>query len=72
MTIPVEFRRKLGIKKGTRVFFEEKNNDIIIHPITASFYDRYCGFLRGSYLLKALKQSRRSEKQHERRKFGKH
>ena len=70
--IPVSLRRRTGVKPGTRVFFEEKDGDIIIHPITAAFYDRHCGFLKGSSLLEALERSRRSEKQHEYRKFGKH
>ena len=31
-TIPAPVRRKLGIKPGQKVIFEEKNGDIILHP----------------------------------------
>lgn len=34
MTIPVEIRRKLGIKPGTRILFEERGDTIVAHPLT--------------------------------------
>lgn len=34
ITIPVWIRKKLGIKPGTKVLFEEKGDEIIAHPIT--------------------------------------
>lgn len=34
ITIPIEIRKKLGIKPGTKVLFEEKGDEIIAHPIT--------------------------------------
>jgi bifunctional DNA-binding transcriptional regulator/antitoxin component of YhaV-PrlF toxin-antitoxin module len=68
--IPVNLRRKVGIKKGTPVLMEEKNGDIIMHPITPEFYDRYYGWLKGGNLLKVLEQSRREEKEHEDRKIA--
>ena len=68
--IPVEIRRKVGIRKGTRVFIEEKNGDIIVHPVTADFYDRCFGMFKGSGLVKELEKMRREEKEYEERKFG--
>ena len=65
IVIPVRLREKLGINKGTRVFFEEKGGDIVIHPATPDFYERTCGILKGGGLLKALAESRRKEKEHE-------
>ena len=65
IVIPANLRKLVGIEKGTRVFLEEKNGDIIVHPATPSFYERNCGILKGGKLLKALRDSRRREKEEE-------
>ncbi|OGX03059.1 MAG: hypothetical protein A3G87_05295 [Omnitrophica bacterium RIFCSPLOWO2_12_FULL_50_11] len=69
IVIPATLRRKVGIKQGTRVFLEEKNGDIIVHPATPEFYDRTFGILKGSGLVRALEESRRKEREHEERKI---
>ena len=69
IVIPSRLRKKVGIKQGTRVFLEEKNGDIIVHPATPEFYDRTRGILKGGGLVKLLEESRRKEKEHEERKF---
>ena len=69
IVIPATLRRKVGIKQGTRVFLEEKNGDIIVHPATPEFYDRTFGILKGSGLVRALEESRREEREHEERKI---
>ena len=65
IVIPVEIRKKVGINPGTKVFLEEKNGDIIVHPATASFYDRYFGMFKNGGLLKALETERKKEKKRE-------
>ena len=65
IVIPVSLRRRTGIKKGTRVFLEEKGGDIIVHPATPEFYERTFGVLKGGGLVRALEESRRKEKEHE-------
>ncbi len=65
IVIPVKLRKKVGIKKGTKVFLEEKNGDIIVHPATPEFYDRTFGILKGSGLVKDLEESRRKDKERE-------
>ena len=70
LLIPVSLRRKVGIKKGTRVFLEEKNGDIIVHPVTPDFYERNFGILKGGGLLKLLKEDRRKEKDDEDRRIA--
>ena len=70
--IPVRLRKKAGIKKGTRVFLEEKDGDIIVHPVTAVFYERTYGILKGGGLVKLLEEERRKEKGHEDRKITGH
>ena len=65
MVIPARLRKRVGIKEGTKVFLEEKNGDLIIHPATAEFYDRTFGFLKGGGLTKALEESRRADNERE-------
>lgn len=70
MVIPSRLRKKVGIEEGTKVFLEEKNGDIIIHPATPGFYDRTFGFLKGGGLTQALEESRREDREREERKIG--
>lgn len=70
IVIPSRLRKKVGIKQGTKVFLEEKNGDIIVHPATPEFYDRTRGILKGGGLVKLLEESRRKEKEHEERKIA--
>ena len=71
IVIPVEIRRKIGIRQGTKVFLEEKNGDIIVHPATTDFYERACGILKGGGLTKMLLAERQKEKTREESKFAK-
>ena len=71
IVIPVAIRNKVGIHKGTKVFLEEKNGDIIVHPVTEDFYRKTFGVFKGSGLLKMLEEDRRREKEHEEKKFAK-
>ena len=65
IVIPARLRKKIGLKEGTRVFIEEKNGDIVIHPATPDFYDRLKGVLKGGHLVKTLEESRRKDKERE-------
>lgn len=69
IVIPAKLRKKAGIRKGTRVFLEEKDGDIIVHPATPEFYDRTYGVLKGGGLVKTLEESRRKEKEREESKI---
>ena len=70
IVIPVEIRKKIGIHKGTRVFFEEKDGTILVHPSTVDFIEKTCGIFKGSGLLKLLMEDREKEKRREERKLG--
>jgi len=62
VVIPAKLRKKVGLKKGTRVYMEERNGDIIIHPATPEFYDRMFGMFKdGPSLTKALEASREED-----------
>ena len=65
IVIPVRLRRKVGLKKGTKVFLEEKNGDIIVHPATSDFFERAYGILKGGGAVKFLEESRRKDKRSE-------
>ena len=71
IVIPAPIRRKVGLKKGTRVFIEERNGDIVVHPATANFYDRCFGMFKGAGLLKLLERERQKETDREDLKLGK-
>lgn len=47
VVIPAKLRRKLGIKQGTRVVFDEKNSTIVIRPITEAYVGSLQGMLAG-------------------------
>lgn len=45
VVIPAKLRRKLGIKPGTRLMFDEKNSQMIVRPITEAYIDSIQGML---------------------------
>ncbi len=61
LVIPVELRRKHGIKAGTKVhFLEDEFGRIVLQPITEEYIDRVMGVLAGGPdLLAALREERR-------------
>lgn len=65
VVIPVQLRKKAGIKPGTKVFLEENQGNIIIHPATPDFYKRHYGLLKGGQLTELLEKMRKKEKTHE-------
>ncbi|NCO33912.1 MAG: AbrB/MazE/SpoVT family DNA-binding domain-containing protein [Armatimonadetes bacterium] len=64
IVIPSSLRRKFGIKEGTRIQIaaDEKNQRIILTPITRE----YVHSLRGTYKGKGLVKALMAEKQRER------
>ncbi len=48
LVIPAELRRRLGIRKGTRVAITEENGRLILQPITEKFINSMYGCLKGS------------------------
>jgi AbrB family looped-hinge helix DNA binding protein len=46
LVIPVRFRKRLGIKKGTTVAFSEEGGRLVIQPITAEFISQIRGSLK--------------------------
>jgi len=63
IVIPSRMRRKLNIKKGTRLYIEEKSNELLLKPLTPAYFERIAGVLqtRGK-LTKALLEERAKDK----------
>ncbi len=63
LVIPARLRRRLGIRKGTRVFFTEDNGRLILQPINREFIQSLQGSLKGEpSLLDLLLQERKRER----------
>lgn len=61
VVIPAKLRHRLGIKKGTRLYVEERNGEIILRPLNREYFQKMSGILKGSGLLKALEEGRRED-----------
>jgi AbrB family looped-hinge helix DNA binding protein len=64
IVIPSSVRRKLGIKEGTRIQIEmdEKNQRIILKPITREYVHSLRGKYKGKGLLRALMAEKKRER----------
>jgi AbrB family looped-hinge helix DNA binding protein len=45
IVIPVALRISHNIRKGSRLFVEEKGDAIILRPVSAAYFDRFAGVL---------------------------
>ena len=65
IVIPASARKKLGIKEGTRIQIEldEKNQRIILKPITREYVHSLRGKYKGKCLLKALMAEKKRERE---------
>ena len=62
LVIPARLRRRLGIKKGTRVAFTQDDGRLIVQPVTWEFIRGLRGSLRGEpSATDALREERRRE-----------
>jgi AbrB family looped-hinge helix DNA binding protein len=46
LVIPVQIRRRLGLKQGVRVRIFERGGEILLLPVTAIAVRRLCGVLK--------------------------
>jgi AbrB family looped-hinge helix DNA binding protein len=63
VVIPSKLRRKFNIRKGTQVYLYERDNEIVMKPITDEYIERMAGMTgtKGK-LLKALKDEKTKER----------
>lgn len=61
--IPAKLRRKLGIRKGTRVAFIEENHRLVLQPLTPAFIRSLRGSWKGGpSALEFLLEDRKRER----------
>ena len=66
ISIPARIRKRFGIEKGTRLYIEERGEEIVLRPLTADYLDQMAGVLEGPDSLSGmLLADRRSEKTRE-------
>lgn len=63
LVIPSKLRRRLGIREGTRIAFEERDGEVVIRPLTRSYFERCAGMLgsKGA-AMKALLEERAKDR----------
>jgi AbrB family looped-hinge helix DNA binding protein len=66
VVIPARIRRKLNIKKGTKLYIEDREHEIILKPVTPAYFEKIAGILptKGK-LTKALLEERARDKKRE-------
>lgn len=70
VTIPAHLRRKHGIKPGTKVYFIERENELLMQPITKEYIRSLCGMIKSdSSATKELLKERVRDKQREEHKL---
>lgn len=47
VVIPKKFRKKFGIKPGTKVAFAEKNGELVIRVMDRKYFEKFAGILKG-------------------------
>jgi len=65
IVIPSSIRRKLGIKEGTRIQIElkEQEKEIVLKPITREYIHSMRGKFKGKGLMKALMAEKKRERE---------
>ena len=72
IVIPSRIRKHLNIKKGTRFCIVEKENQIILQPLTADYFEKMAGIVETKgKLTKTLIEERAREKESEDKKWPK-
>ncbi len=63
IVIPADIRKRMNLKKGTRLFIEEKGSELVMRPITADYFEQVAGILPGKgKLTRALLKERAKDK----------
>ncbi len=64
VTIPAEIRKKYDIKPGTKIFFKEEKDGILLYPVTAKTIKDGIGFLKpDKRMLKSLMDEKKRERE---------
>ena len=70
VVIPAKIRNRLGIKKGTKFYVEERRGEIILRPLNKEYFQKMSGILKGGGLVKALEETRTDDLRREEEEIG--
>ena len=72
IVVPARLRRRYGLKPGTKIYFIERNNEIIFQPLTKETIRSVHGLLASqNSVTKELLKERAKDKEHEEAKIEK-
>lgn len=64
LVIPARIRRRHGIKRGTRVCLIDQGEDIVLRPLTPTYFQKAAGILgTGGKVLKAFLEEKKRERE---------
>jgi AbrB family looped-hinge helix DNA binding protein len=64
VVIPKKIRAMFHIKQRTRVYFEARNGEIVVTPVTPRYFENMAGFLGTSRkALRVLLEERKKERE---------
>ena len=71
LVIPAKIRRKLGIKPGTKIYFVEREHEVLFQPVTKEHIRNLAGMLKSPTAATAeLLKERKLDKEREDKKFA--
>ncbi len=66
IVIPSKIRRRLNIKKGTKLYVEQRGDELIIRPVTSTYFEKIAGILQTKgRLSKVLLEERAKDRERE-------
>lgn len=66
IVIPAKIRRRLNIKRGTKLYIEERDDELVIKAVTPGYFEKMAGILQTKgKLSKALLAERAKDKERE-------
>ena len=72
IVVPAKLRRRYGLKPGVKVYFIERNNEILFQPLTKEYIRSVHGLLASkSSVTEELLQERVKDREHEEANLGK-
>lgn len=66
IVIPSQIRRRMNIKRGTRLYIEEKGEELVLKPMTPRYFEKIAGLLQTKgKLTRLLLEERKRDKERE-------
>ncbi|MBC8387294.1 MAG: AbrB/MazE/SpoVT family DNA-binding domain-containing protein [Actinobacteria bacterium] len=66
IVIPSKIRRKYNIKRGTKLYIEERDDELVLKPVTQEYFEKIAGVLQTKgKLSRALLEERSKDKERE-------